>query len=164
MSTETNYLKLAKRNFEEMKSQAEKAMDQLSLGELHFAANDESNSIAIIVKHMSGNLRSRFSSFLTTDGEKPDRNRDGEFIGGYESRSALLEDWESGWNMLFETLGGLTDSDLDRTVTIRQEPYSVMSAIQRSVVHSMGHVGQIVYIAKMIKNDSWKTLSIPRAK
>ncbi|CEG28908.1 DUF1572 family protein [Bacillus sp. B-jedd] len=164
MSTETNFLKLTRKNFEEMKSQAEKAMDQLSVEELHFAPNEESNSIAIIVKHMSGNLRSRFSSFLTTDGEKPDRNRDGEFIGEYESRNALLEDWESGWNVLFGTLGDLTDSDLDRTVFIRQEPYSVMSAIQRSVVHSMGHVGQIIYIAKMIKNDSWKTLSIPRAK
>ncbi|OCA88121.1 hypothetical protein A8F94_09890 [Bacillus sp. FJAT-27225] len=164
MNTETKFLKIAKESFKGMKAQAERAMDQLSLEELHWAPNPESNSIAILVKHMSGNLKSRFSSFLTEDGEKPDRKRDEEFVGSFKSKEELLQTWNTGWNVLFETLEGMTDDDLARTITIRSEPYSAINAIQRAIVHQSGHVGQIVYIAKMIKHESWKTLSIARGQ
>ncbi|WP_043930386.1 DUF1572 family protein [Bacillus sp. EB01] len=164
MNTETNFLKIVTESFKGMKAQAERAMGQLSLEELHYAPNGESNSIAVLIKHMSGNLKSRFSSFLTEDGEKPDRKRDEEFVGAFKSKEELLQTWNAGWNILFETLESMTDDDLTRTITIRSEPYSAINAIQRAVVHQSGHVGQIVYIAKMIKGDSWQTLSIARGQ
>ncbi|ALC88971.1 hypothetical protein AM500_03515 [Bacillus sp. FJAT-18017] len=164
MNTETNFLTIVTESFKGMKKQAESAMEQLSLEELHYTPNGESNSIAVLVKHMSGNLKSRFSSFLTEDGEKPDRRRDEEFIGAFKSKEELLRTWNAGWNILFETLDDMTDDDLARTITIRSEPYSAINAIQRAVIHQSGHVGQIVYIAKMIKGDSWQTLSIARGQ
>ncbi|MGA9224984.1 MAG: DUF1572 family protein, partial [Mesobacillus sp.] len=118
----------------------------------------------VLVRHMSGNLKSRFNDFLTSDGEKPDRNRDGEFEGAYESKTQLLDAWNSGWEVLFHTLAGLKEEDLTKTVLIRSEPHSVMEAIQRQIVHQSSHSGQIVYIAKMIKDKDWTTLSIPRGK
>lgn len=158
------YLKIAYENFQSIKNQAERAMSQLSLEQLHYSPNKESNSIAIIAKHMSGNLKSRFRDFLTTDGEKPDRDRDGEFEGAFHSKEDLLNFWNEGWSVLFETLEKLTEGDLARTVYIRSEPHNAMQAIQRQIAHQASHSGQIVYLAKMLKNEEWETLSIPRGK
>jgi hypothetical protein len=158
------YLKLTIENFRGIKNQAERAMEQLDLEQLQYSPNEESNSIAIIAKHVSGNLKSRFREFLTTDGEKADRNRDGEFEEEFTSKEDLLAFWNSGWDVLFETLSELSEEDLAKTVYIRSEPHKVMEAIQRQVVHQSSHSGQIVYLAKMIKNEEWKTLSIPRGK
>ena len=157
-----SYLKLAIDNFKSIKTQAERAMEQLTLEQIHFSTNEESNSIAIIAKHMSGNLKSRFRDFLTTDGEKPDRNRDGEFEGSFETKDDLISHWNEGWTVLFQTLSDLSETDLSKTVYIRKEPHTAIKAIQRQIVHQATHTGQIVYLAKMIKNEEWNTLSIPR--
>jgi hypothetical protein len=164
MNMEKTYLKLVTENFRSIKHLAEKAMEQLNIEELQISPNQESNSIAIIVKHMSGNLKSRFRDFLSTDGEKPDRNRDGEFEGTYYSKELLLQDWNDGWDVLFRTLSDLREDDLSKTVYIRKEPHSVLEAIQRQIVHQSNHAGQIVYIAKMMKAEQWKSLSIPKGK
>jgi hypothetical protein len=125
----------------------------------------ESNSLAIIMKHMAGNLRSRFTDFLTTDGEKPDRNRDGEFeIGGAPSRAAVIADWESGWSRLFSTLESLTAADLLRDVFIRGERLSVVQALDRQMTHHSYHVGQLVFLAKHLRSQAWKNLSVPRKR
>jgi hypothetical protein len=127
----------------------------------------ESNSIAIIVKHMAGNMRSRWRDFLTTDGEKPDRNRDTEFETPPKTRAELMEMWEGGWKYVFDALEALTDADLTRTVTIRSEPHSVMQAINRQVAHYAHHVGQIVLLAKHFATNAgkkWESLSVPRGQ
>jgi hypothetical protein len=127
----------------------------------------ESNSIAIIVKHMTGNMRSRWRDFLTTDGEKPDRNRDTEFEAPPKTRAELVEMWEGGWKYLFDALEPLTDADMTKTVTIRSSPHSVMQAINRQVAHYAHHVGQIVLLAKHFATKAgkkWETLSVPRGK
>jgi hypothetical protein len=125
-------------------------------------AAGEDNSIAVIVWHIGGNLRSRFTDFLTTDGEKPWRNRDKEFEARVVTREELLAKWESGWQALFGALASLTDADLDRKVTIRGRPLAVSDALLRSLAHTSYHVGQIVYIAKSLKGTAWQTLSIPK--
>jgi hypothetical protein len=158
------YLKIVTQNFISIKKQAEQAMEQLTFEQLQFRPNNESNSIAILIKHMSGNLRSRFSNFLTEDGEKPDRERDREFEDTFGSAEEMWLWWNSGWNVLFDTLNSLHEDDLSRTVLIRNEPHSAMESIQRQVVHQSSHAGQIVYIAKMLKDSEWKTLSIPRGQ
>jgi len=151
--------------FEKMKRLAEGALAQAHDEDLNVAIDEESNSLAVIAKHMAGNLRSRFTDFLTTDGEKPDRNRDGEFeIDGPVSREALLRDWESGWRVLFATLDALTPADLDRTVTIRGERHTVVEALHRQMTHHAYHVGQIVFLAKHLRSKEWKTLSMPRKR
>lgn len=124
----------------------------------------ESNSIAIIVKHMHGNMRSRWTDFLTTDGEKPDRNRDTEFEAAPTTRAELVAQWETGWRHVFEALEGLTESDLSRQVVIRTEARSVMQAINRALGHYAYHTGQIVYLAKHFAGANWKALTIPRGK
>src|ERR1700691_3692962 len=127
----------------------------------------ESNSIATIVKHLSGNMRSRWTNFLTTDGEKPDRNRDGEFEEPPRTRAELLEMWERGWKLVFDALEPLTDADLARTVTIRTEAHSVMQAINRQIAHYSYHVGQIVLLAKhgaASTTGNWSSLTVPRKK
>jgi len=127
----------------------------------------ESNSIAIIVKHMAGNMRSRWRDFLTTDGEKPDRNRDTEFETPPKTRAEMVEMWEGGWKYLFDALEPLTDADLTKTVTIRSSPHSVMQAINRQVAHYAHHVGQIVLLAKHFATKAgkkWETLSVPRGQ
>jgi uncharacterized damage-inducible protein DinB len=131
------------------------------------ALDAESNSIAIIVKHLAGNMRSRWTDFLTSDGEKPDRQRDTEFEDAPKSRAELLALWERGWQHVFDALAPLTDTDLARTVTIRSEPHSVMQAINRQMAHYSYHVGQIVYLAKHFaaaKTGKWESLSVPRGK
>jgi hypothetical protein len=150
--------------FRQYKSLAERAMAQVTDDQLHQKLDAESNSIAIIVKHMAGNMRSRWTDFLSTDGEKPDRNRDSEFEAPPSTRAALMDTWESGWKCAFGALEGLTDADLGRTVHIRTEPHSVMQAISRQITHYACHVGQIVFLAKHFRSSQWKSLSIPRGK
>jgi hypothetical protein len=160
----TSYIEDSLSIFRQYKSLAERAMAQVNDEQLSRALDSESNSIAIIVRHMAGNMRSRWTDFLTTDGEKPNRNRDCEFEAPPSTRSELLETWESGWGCLLATLEGLTDADLARTVYIRTEPHSVMQAINRQLAHYACHVGQIVFLAKHFRSSQWKSLSIPRGK
>lgn len=159
------YLKLVIREFKRMKALAEGALSQVG-DELFFAAPSEGdNSIAVIVKHVGGNLLSRWTDFLSSDGEKPGRNRDAEFeITDADSRRALMKQWEAGWQALFSALEPLVEADLGRTITIRGEPHSVLQAINRQLTHYSYHVGQIVYVAKHYAGNSWHTLSIARSK
>jgi len=147
------------------KSLADRAIAQVKEDEsLYWVSHEDVNSIAIIMRHIGGNLVSRWTDFLTTDGEKPDRDRDGEFETRRLSRTELLNEWELGWSVLFATLDALTESDLQRTVYIRQQPHSVVQAILRGAAHCAYHVGQIVHIAKTIQQDRFETLSIPKKK
>lgn len=139
-------------------------MAQLSNEQLLTVLHEDMNSIAVIVQHMSGNMRSRFTDFLTTDGEKPDRDRDGEFKDPPITREALLAAWEQGWHCVITALEPLTEQDLQRTVTVRGEPHSVMQAINRQVAHYAYHCGQIVLLAKNFKGAEWQSLSVPRGK
>ncbi|HEY1895215.1 MAG TPA: DUF1572 domain-containing protein [Terracidiphilus sp.] len=160
----TSYLEDSLAVFRYYKTLGERAMDQVADEHLFATLDEEANSIATIVKHMTGNMRSRWTDFLTSDGEKPDRNRDAEFIDPPATREALLQNWEDGWGLLFETLESLTDTDLTRTVSIRGEPHSVMQAINRQLAHYPHHVGQIVLLAKHFACDRWQSLSVPRNK
>lgn len=151
--------------FRKLQALADGAMAQVGDDDLFAALDAESNSIALVVKHMSGNMRSRWTDFLTTDGEKPDRRRDAEFLlEGGDDAASLRRRWEDGWTLLFGVLAGLRDGDLDRTVTIRGEPHTVMQAMHRQVSHYAYHVGQIVLLAKHRAGGRWKSLSIPRGK
>jgi hypothetical protein len=153
--------------FHYYKKLGDRAMAQCPDDALFLTLDAESNSIALIVKHMSGNMRSRWVNFLTTDGEKPDRNRDTEFESPAGSRAELMEQWERGWKYLFDALEPLTDADLTRTVTIRTEPHTVMQAINRQVAHYAHHVGQILFVAKHLtftQTGKWESLSVPRGK
>jgi hypothetical protein len=158
----TSYLDDSISLFVYYKRLAERAMDQVSDEQLFTPIDSDANSIAIIVKHMAGNMRSRWTDFLTSDGEKPDRNRDSEFEDPPATRAAVLASWEAGWSCLFSALHALTDDDLARTVTIRGEPHSVMQAINRQLAHYPHHVGQIVLLAKHFAGGKWQSLSIPR--
>jgi hypothetical protein len=162
----TSYLQDSIELFRHYKKLAERAIEQCPDEGLFSTLDGESNSIAIIVKHMVGNMRSRWTDFLTTDGEKPDRHRDKEFEEPAKSRPELLASWERGWKYLFDALGGMSDADLTRTVTIRTEPHSVMQAINRQVAHYSYHVGQITYLAKHFTAQSgkWTALTVPRKK
>jgi diadenosine tetraphosphate (Ap4A) HIT family hydrolase len=150
--------------FRSQKDLAERAIVQLSDDQLHLALDSNTNSIAVIMKHMAGNMISRWTDFLTTDGEKSDRNRDEEFIDRFDPPAQIMAHWERGWRTLFATLESLTPGDLDRTVTIRGEPHSVMLAISRQLSHYGYHVGQIVQIARILAGDRWTTLTIPRGQ
>ena len=150
--------------FQKIKKLGDKAIAQLSDADLHVKIDDEANSVAIIVRHMAGNMRSRWTDFLTSDGEKPDRHRDREFEDRALSRDELLAEWEAGWRCLFTAIDPLTDADLQRTVVIRGEPHSVYKAISRQVAHYAGHVYQILFLGKHLKGDSWITLSVPRGQ
>lgn len=153
--------------FHYYKKLGERAMAQCPDDGLFTALDAESNSIAIIVKHLAGNMRSRWMDFLTTDGEKPDRNRDTEFENPPQTRPQLLEMWERGWKYVFDALEPLSESDLTRTVTIRTEPHSVMQAINRQLAHYSHHVGQILFLAKHLtfsQTGKWESLSVPRGK
>ena len=163
----TLYVKDSLDLFRYYKKLAERAMAQCSDENLFTVIDAESNSIAIIVKHMAGNMRSRWMDFLTTDGEKPDRNRDTEFEDAPNTRAALMELWERGWKYVFDALEPLTEADLARTVTIRTEPHSVMQAINRQVAHYSHHIGQIVFLAKHLTakaTGKWDSLSVPRGQ
>jgi hypothetical protein len=146
-----------------LKDLADRALGQVRDEDLGVALDPESNSLAALILHLGGNLRSRWTDFLTTDGEKPDRDRDSEFEpGASPSRADLLVRWEDGWGCLFSTLSSLTEEDLTRTVTIRAEPHSVVGAIDRTLAHVAYHVGQIVFLAKHLAGGGWRTLSVPR--
>jgi hypothetical protein len=142
----------------------DRAMEQVSDEALFASLDDESNSIAIIVKHLAGNMRSRWSDFLASDGEKPDRDRDSEFEAPPKSRAELTTMWESGWQLMFDALAPLTDADLSRTAYIRTEAHSVMQTIHRQLAHYSYHIGQIVYLAKHFAGPDWSALTIPRRK
>ena len=156
------YLTDVRIQFEKMKGLAEKAVAQVSDDQLLVRIDDESNSIAVIMRHMAGNLRSRFTEFLSTDGEKPDRNRDGEFELERATRAEILADWESGWNVLSGAMAALTPDDLLKDVYIRGERHSVIQALDRQLTHHAYHVGQIVFLAKHLRSRAWQSLSIPR--
>jgi uncharacterized protein DUF1572 len=158
----TSYLADSLGLFRYYKNLAERAMAQVSDEQLFTVLDHEMNSIAVIVKHMAGNMRSRWTDFLTTDGEKPNRRRDDEFVDPPATREALLAAWEEGWQCLFGALEPLSEQDLQRTVTIRGEAHSVMQAINRQVAHYSYHCGQIVLLAKHFKHAEWQSLSVPR--
>ena len=159
------YLDDVRLQFRKLKKLAEDALAQVKDEELNVTLDTESNSLSVIMKHMAGNLRSRFTDFLTTDGEKPDRNRDAEFeIDGTPGRATTFTDWESGWTRLFETLNALTPADLLRDVHVRGERLSVIQALDRQMTHHAYHVGQIVFLAKHLRSSDWKNLSMPRRR
>jgi hypothetical protein len=158
----TSYTKDSLSLFRYYKNLAEKAMAQLRDEQLAQVLDPEMNSIALIVKHMAGNMRSRWTDFLTTDGEKSDRNRDSEFMQPPEDREALIRLWEQGWQFLFSALEPLSDEDFGRVVTIRGEEHSVMQAINRQLAHYAYHCGQIVFLAKHLNHERWASLSVPR--
>jgi uncharacterized damage-inducible protein DinB len=158
----TSYVEDSIAIFRYYKKLAERAMEQASDDQLYAVLDQEMNSIAVIVKHMAGNMRSRWTDFLTSDGEKPDRDRDAEFCDPPATREALLQLWEDGWQRVLGTLESLSDADLGRSITIRGEAHSVMQAINRQVAHYSYHCGQIVFLAKHLCQDRWRTLSVPR--
>jgi hypothetical protein len=160
----TSYVKDSIALFRQYKRLADRAIEQMTDEQLYTAIDPESNSIAIIMKHIAGNMRSRWTDFLSSDGEKPNRNRDTEFEAAPATRAELLAMWEEGWRLVFAALEPLSDSDLTRKVLIRTEPHSVMQAINRQVAHYAMHIGQIVFLAKHLAGANWKTLSIPRGK
>lgn len=160
----TSYLEDSLSLFRQYKKLTERAIAQVADDALNMVLDDEMNSIAQIVKHMAGNMRSRWTDFLTTDGEKPDRDRDREFVDPPASRDALMLIWERGWAILFAALEPLSPADLEKTVTIRGEAHSVMQAINRQVAHLSYHCGQIILLAKHFAAGEWQPLTIPRGK
>jgi Protein of unknown function (DUF1572) len=160
-----HYIEEARRQMRGHKRLAEGAMAQLKDEELFITLDPESNSIAVLVKHMAGNMRSRFTDFLTSDGEKLDRFRDREFeLNPATTRADLMKWWEEGWERVFAAIDSLKPEDVMRTVTIRGEPHTVLQAVNRQIAHYAQHTGQIVFLAKHIRSSGWKTLSIPRGK
>lgn len=152
------------KRFEYYKSLGDKTFEQLSEEQIFWQFNEESNSIAVIVKHLGGNMLSRWTNFLTEDGEKSWRNRDEEFVNNFKTKKEILNFWEEGWKCFFDALNQINDENLYATLYIRGEPQLVVDAVFRQMAHYPYHIGQIVYIAKMMKNDDWKTLSIVRNK
>jgi hypothetical protein len=161
----SHYLEEAGRQFRGHKRMAETAMSQLRDDDCFVTLDPESNSVAILVKHLAGNMRSRFTDFLTSDGEKPDRFRDREFeLSTGTTRADVMHWWEEGWNCVFAAIDPLTPEDVMSTVTVRGQPHSVMQAINRQIAHYAQHTGQIVFLCKHLRSSEWKTLSIPRGK
>lgn len=152
------------KRFEYYKMLGDKSFEQLSDEQIFWQFNEENNSIAIIIKHIAGNMLSRWTNFLLEDGEKSWRNRDEEFINTFKTKDEVLEYWEKGWKCLFDALNQINDENLYSTIYIRNEPHSVIDAVFRQLAHYPYHIGQIVFIAKMLKNEDWKTLSIARNK
>lgn len=164
MSTDSPILSVAIDELQKIKKLADKSIAQLSDEQLHVTLDPEANSVAILMRHMAGNMRSRWVNFLTSDGEKPDRMRDQEFEDPGQTRAELMAEWEHGWQCVFDALTPLTDADLQRTVMIRGEAHSVYKAISRQVAHYAGHAYQILLLAKHLRGKEWKTLSIPRGQ
>lgn len=159
-----NFLESAIHQINSYKIVGEKAINQLTKEELFWQYNEESSSIAVIIKHVAGNQFSRWTNFLTEDGEKEWRERDAEFENSFRSKEELMDTWEKGWDCFLSVLKTLSENDLDKTVYIRKEPHSVTDAITRQLCHYSYHIGQIVFVAKMLQNENWKSLSIPRNK
>lgn len=164
MNLGNEYLKIVQERFESVKNLGDKTISQLSEEDIHWKLNEASNSIAIIAKHLSGNMISRWSNFLTSDGEKTYRNRDREFEDDIPTKQEMITIWEKGWKTLLDTLNGLESEDLLKNITIRGEKHTVLEAIERQMAHYAYHVGQIVYIGKQLKGENWETLSIPKGK
>jgi uncharacterized protein DUF1572 len=160
----TSYIEDATTLFRYYKKLAERAIDQVTDEQLTLALDPEMNSIAIIVKHLAGNMRSRWTGFPSADGESASRDRDSEFVDPVQSRPELMAAWEEGWRCVFSALEPLSDADLGRRMTIRGEPHSVMQAINRQLAHYAYHIGQIVFLAKQIQRGEWKSLTIPRGR
>lgn len=160
-----HYLEEASRQLRGHKRMGEAAMSQLRDADFFVTLDPEANSVAILVKHLAGNMRSRFTDFLTSDGEKPDRFRDREFeVGPATSRAEVISWWEEGWGCVFDAIDSLKPEDVMRVVTIRNEPHTVLQAINRQIAHYAQHIGQFVFLAKHFRSSEWKTLSIPRGK
>jgi tartrate dehydratase beta subunit/fumarate hydratase class I family protein len=164
MNATTSYLESVKKQFLYYKTLGEKAMEQLEPEQLFVAVNEDTNSIAVIVKHLSGNMLSRWTDFLTTDGEKEWRHRDAEFENDLNTKEAVLATWNTGWDCLFDALNTLQPEQLSQIIYIRNEGHTVVEAINRQLAHYPYHVGQIVFYAKMLKKSDWESLSIPRNK
>lgn len=164
MSMGETYLHVVLERFKSVKADGDKTIAQLDIEQLHWVFNEESNSIAVIVKHVSGNMISRWTDFLLTDGEKTTRNRDDEFIDSIDTKKELIAIWEKGWQVFLNALQSLTTEDLLANVTIRGQQHTVIDAIERQMAHYASHVGQIVYVGKQIKGNEWNTLSIPRGQ
>ena len=164
MEISNNYLESVKKQMHYYKTIAEKAIEQLLPEQLFLSVNEDSNSIATIIKHLSGNMISRWTDFLTTDGEKEWRNRDAEFEKTIKTKKELLETWEKGWDCFFNAINGLKPEQLSQIIYIRNEGHSVIEAINRQLAHYPYHVGQIVFYAKMLKKNEWNSLSIPKNK
>ncbi|NYE07541.1 hypothetical protein F4694_004352 [Bacillus niacini] len=164
MNIGNEYLRIVIERFKSVKSLGDKTLNQLSEKEIQWTYNNESNSVAIIVRHLSGNMVSRWTDFLTSDGEKEYRNRDQEFIDDISSKSELMSVWEKGWIVLIATLTSLSEQDLLKNIYIRGEGHLVIEAIERQMAHYAYHIGQIVYIGKQLKDSNWKSLSIPKGK
>ncbi len=164
MMKNNNYLESIKKQFLYYKTIGEKAIDQLEEEQLFISVNDNTNSIAIIVKHLSGNMLSRWTDFLTSDGEKEWRNRDSEFNETLNSKEEILELWNAGWNCFFNALNVMQDLELTTIIYIRNEGQSILDAVNRQLAHYPYHIGQIVFYAKMLKKDEWNSLSIPKNK
>lgn len=160
----SNYLKSVVNRFETYKSLGEKTFIQLSEEDIHWQYNEASNSIAITVKHIVGNMLSRFTNFLTEDGEKSWRHRDTEFEDPYSSKSEMMEAWEKGWQCVFDAIQPLNEDMLEKTVLIRNEEHTIIEALNRQLAHYAYHIGQIVYVARILKGNDWKSLSIPKGK
>jgi hypothetical protein len=164
MNIEEAFLQSSIKKFKAQKSTGDKVFAQLEEKDFFFKPSAESNSIAVIVQHMSGNMLSRWTNFLTEDGEKPWRERDSEFEEGFSTKEDILKAWDKGWACVLETLENLKPEDVMKTITIRSEPHLVIDAIIRQIDHYGGHTAQIVYIGKLIKNENWQSLSIPKNK
>jgi len=164
MDNDSPILSVAIDELQKTKKLADKSIEQLTDEQLHQAIDSNANSVAVLMRHMAGNMRSRWMDFLHSDGEKPDRRRDGEFENRRQSRAELLAEWEHGWQCVWDALTPLRDADLQRTVYIRSEPHSVYKAISRQVAHYSGHAYQILLLAKHFQGEHWKTLSIPRGQ
>jgi Protein of unknown function (DUF1572) len=162
MSSDRSTIESFVARFREQKQTVEKAIGQISDAQLHQPLDENTNSVAVIMKHVSGNFLSRFTDFLTSDGEKPGRNRDSEFVDDMADRATIMVRWETGWECLFDSLFSLNDQDLERTITIRGQPHSVMDALIRSLSHSGYHVGQIVQLSRYQAKGNWQVLTIPR--
>lgn len=160
----SNYLESAIERLKTYKLLGEKIFIQISDDDIHWQFNEASNSIAITVKHIVGNMLSRFTNFLTEDGEKPWRHRDTEFEDSYKDKTEMLVRWEIGWKCVFDALEPLTESQMERMVLIRNEEHTIIEAVNRQLMHYAYHIGQIVYIARMIKGNNWESLSIPKGE
>ena len=160
----SEYLNSIKKQFEYYKSVGDRTFDQLNEKECFWHYNEESNSIAIIVNHLWGNMKSRWTDFLTSDGEKEWRNRDLEFESVIKSKDELLKKWDDGWNCLFDALDAINEENFDTKVYIRNQEHSIIDATNRQLAHYSYHIGQIVYVGRMIKGSEWKSLTIPKGK
>lgn len=164
MQLGNEYVRVVRERFQEVKGLGDKTISQLAEADIHWKLNEASNSVAVIAKHLSGNMVSRWSDFFLSDGEKPDRNREQEFEDDISSKQELLTVWEKGWNTLFKALDELEGQDLLKSIYIRGERHTVLEAIERQMAHYAYHIGQIVFIGKQLRDESWESLSIPKGK